>query len=128
MKKWNKATAAVLAGAMALSLAACGGGGTSETKAGGAAGNSGASAGGQTLKILLSEEPGEGDALSMMFEKWAEETGNKLDIQIIAYDDQLTKFPAMAKNKDLPDIISTTRLHQLYPEEFVDLRDSFDMG
>lgn len=33
MKKWNKATAAVLAGAMALSLAACGGGGTSETKA-----------------------------------------------------------------------------------------------
>ena len=42
MKKWNKATAAVLAGAMALSLAACGGGGgTSETKAGGAAGDSG---------------------------------------------------------------------------------------
>lgn len=64
----------------------------------------------------------------MMFEKWAEETGNNLDIQIIAYDDQLTKFPAMAKNKDLPDLISTTRLHQLYPEEFVDLRDHFDMN
>lgn len=87
-----------------------------------------APAGGQTLTVLLSEEPGEGDALNMMFEKWAEETGNNLDIQIIAYDDQLTKFPAMAKNKDLPDLISTTRLHQLYPEEFVDLRDHFDMN
>ncbi|MCI9146982.1 MAG: extracellular solute-binding protein [Hungatella sp.] len=128
MKKWNKAAAALLAGTMALSLAACGGGGTAETKAEGGSGDGGASAGGQTLKILLSEEPGEGDALTMMFNKWAEETGNKLDIQIIAYDDQLTKFPAMAKNKDLPDIISTTRLHQLYPEEFVDLRDSFDMN
>ena len=115
MKKRNKAAAALLAGSMMLSLAACGGGGASETTAAGGSGG-GASAGGQTLKILLSEEPGEGDALTMMFNKWAEETGNKLDIQIIAYDDQLTKFPAMAKNKDLPDIISTTRLHQLYPD------------
>lgn len=150
MKKWNKVMAATLAGAMALSLAACGGGSNSGSSAGGAANSDGASsggsssggsssggsgagadaasAGGQTLKILLSEEPGEGNALNMMFEKWAEETGNTLDIQIIAYDDQLTKFPAMAKNKDLPDLISTTRLHQLYPEEFIDLRDYFDMN
>lgn len=32
----------------------------------------------------------------------------------------------MAKNKDLPDVISTTRLHQLYPEEFVDMSQVVD--
>ena len=40
---------------------------------------------------------------------------------VIPYDDQLTKFPLMAKNNDLPDLLSTTRLARLYPDEFEDL-------
>ena len=53
--------------------------------------------------------------------KWADETGNTVDIMVIPYDDQLTKFPLMAKNNDLPDLLSTTRLARLYPDEFEDL-------
>ena len=49
-----------------------------------------------------------------------------MDKMVISHDDQLTKFPSMAKNKDLPDLIQTTRLHQLYPEEFVDMSTVVD--
>jgi ABC-type glycerol-3-phosphate transport system substrate-binding protein len=83
---------------------------------------------GKTMKIMLSEEPGSADALATAFSDWAAATGNKTDIMVIPYDDQLTKFPAMAKNKDLPDLISTTRLHQLYPEEFLDMRSVIDVS
>lgn len=87
-----------------------------------------ATTGSQVLTVLLSEEPGAGDPLGTMLNNWASETGNTLDLQIIGYDDQLTKFPAMAKNNDLPDLIATTRLHRLYPEEFVDMSECFDLS
>ena len=129
MKK-RQIIAAAMAGVMVLSATACSSGSSSQsTTAAGdtaAAGESAGSTGGQTLTVLLSEEPNEGDALTMMLNNWAEETGNTLDVQIIAYDDQLTKFPSMAKNNDLPDLIATTRLHQLYPDEFVDMSQYFD--
>ncbi len=108
----------VLAVAVAASMVACSSSGGSSSSSGGTG----------TISILLSEEPGEGDSLTTMLNRWAEETGNTLDVQIIAYDDQLTKFPSMAKNNDLPDLIATTRLHQLYPEEFIDMRDYFDLS
>ena len=79
------------------------------------------------LQVLLSEEPSQGDAFVSTLNKWAEETGTELDMIVIPYDDQLTKFPLMAKNKDLPDLVSTTRLTRLYPDEFVDLTDVVDM-
>ncbi len=40
----------------------------------------------------------------------------------------LSKFPSMAKNNDLPDLVATTRLHQLYPEEFVDMDTVLDLS
>lgn len=131
MKKWEKVLAMTLAGTMALSMAACGGsssGGSSSQESSSESSDSGESASGQTMTVLLSEEPGEEDALTMMLDLWAEETGNTVEKQIISYDDQLTKFPSMAKNNDLPDLIATTRLHQLYPDEFVDLSETFDMN
>ena len=76
-----------------------------------------------TLRVLLSEEPSTGDAFTATLNKWAEETGKTLDIMVIPYDDQLTKFPLMARNNDLPDLIATTRLTRLYPEEFLDLTE-----
>ncbi|AEC02487.1 ABC transporter substrate-binding protein [Parasphaerochaeta coccoides] len=82
----------------------------------------------QPLKVMLSEEPATGDALVSTLQKWADETGNKLDIIIIPYEDQLTKFPLMAKNKDLPDLLATTRLTRLYPEEFIDLTEVLDIS
>jgi alpha-1,4-digalacturonate transport system substrate-binding protein len=90
--------------------------------AGGQKGNSG----GQVLKVLLSEEPSSGDALLTVLQKWAAETGKTVEPMVIPYDDQLTKFPLMAKNRDLPDLISTTRLAHLYPEEFVDFAKVID--
>jgi len=80
----------------------------------------------KTIKVMLSEEPGAGDSFATSLHAWEKETGNKVDIMVIPYDDQSTKFPAMAKNNDLPDLITTTKLHQLYPEEFVDLSTVVD--
>ena len=81
----------------------------------------------RTLSVLLSEEPSSGDALSLILDKWAAETGNKVERLVIPYDDQITKFPLMAKNKDLPDLVATTRLTRLYPDEFVDLATVINM-
>lgn len=78
------------------------------------------------MTVLLSEEPGEGDAMTTMLNKWADETGNEVETIVIPYDDQLTKFPLMVKNNDVPDLVATTRLTRLYPEEFVDLSDVMD--
>lgn len=126
----KKALSLALAAAMAASLAACGGSPAASTASSAAttdtAASGAASAGGQTLKVMLSEEPGEGDAFATTLNKWADETGNTVDIMVIPYDDQLTKFPLMAKNNDLPDLLSTTRLARLYPDEFEDLGQCID--
>lgn len=93
----KKALSLALAAAMAASLAACGGSSAASTASSAAttdtAASGAASAGGQTLKVMLSEEPGEGDAFATTLNKWADETGNTVDIMVIPYDDQLTKFP-----------------------------------
>lgn len=126
----KKALSLALAAAMAASLAACGGSSAASTASSAAttdtAASGAASAGGQTLKVMLSEEPGEGDAFATTLNKWADETGNTVDIMVIPYEDQLTKFPLMAKNNDLPDLLSTTRLARLYPDEFEDLGQCID--
>lgn len=79
-----------------------------------------------TLKVLLSEEPSDTNALNIALNTWAKETGNKVETIVIPYDDQLTKFPLMVKNNDVPDLVATTRLTRLYPEEFVDLSKDID--
>ncbi|MDO5415665.1 MAG: sugar ABC transporter substrate-binding protein [Lachnospiraceae bacterium] len=131
MKK--RTMAGILAAVMALSVAGCGGNSAKETTAAGnaAAGSEAAgevSVSGKTLKVLAPEEPGSEDALNNAIDKWAAEAGVTIDRIIISHDDQLTKFPAMAKNKDLPDLIQTTRLHQLYPEEFMDMSTVVDLS
>ncbi len=87
-----------------------------------------AAQGPQALKVMLSEEPSSEDALLNTMKDWAAETGNTLDVMVIPYEDQLTKFPLMARNNDLPDLIATTRLARLYPDEFIDLGEYFDMS
>ncbi|MFA6688771.1 MAG: ABC transporter substrate-binding protein [Sphaerochaetaceae bacterium] len=82
----------------------------------------------KALKVMLSEEPSSEDALLNTLKEWASETGNTLDVMVIPYEDQLTKFPLMARNKDLPDLIATTRLARLYPDEFADLSKNIDIS
>jgi alpha-1,4-digalacturonate transport system substrate-binding protein len=82
----------------------------------------------KALKVMLSEEPSSEDALLNTLKEWASETGNTLDVMVIPYEDQLTKFPLMARNKDLPDLIATTRLARLYPDEFTDLSKNIDIS
>lgn len=84
----------------------------------------------RTMKVLLSEEPTDSATRSFAtaLKDWETATGNKVEIIVIPYDDQLIKFPAMAKNNDLPDLIATTRLHQLYPDEFMDMSSLVDLS
>ena len=131
----KKTMAGVMIAALAAgSLAGCGGSSKDSGGAGGQGGSGnagGESAGpisGQTLQVMISEEPGEGDALGSALNKWAEESGNEIKQIIISHDDMLSKFPSMAKNNDLPDLVATTRLHQLYPEEFVDMSTVLDLS
>ena len=91
-----------------------------------AGGQSAKSGGSKTIKVLLSEEPSQLAAFMTVLQKWAAETGNSVETVVIPYDDQLTKFPQMARNRDLPDLVYTTRLAHLYPEEFVDFSKELD--
>lgn len=81
---------------------------------------------GNKIKILLSEEPSGENALLKAMNQWASETGHEIETVVIPYDDQLTKFPLMLKNHDVPDLVSTTRLTRLYPDEFMDLSEKID--
>lgn len=131
MRKMLKKT---MAGVMMMSLASAalaGCGGSSQSGSGATTAAAGGSTGpisGQTLQVMISEEPGEGDALGNALKKWSEESGNEIKQIIISHDDMLSKFPSMAKNNDLPDLVATTRLHQLYPEEFVDMSSVLDLS
>ncbi len=156
-KSFRKAMAGIIVASMALTTAACGSsastGKTESAKASESASAAGSSAAesaaagtaaagttaagtaasedkitGKTLKVMLSEEPGTEDALGNALKDWAAESGNEIKEIIVSNDDMLTKFPAMAKNKDLPDLISTTRLHQLYPDEFILMKDVLDLS
>lgn len=126
-KTWKKAACVTLAAAMTASLAACGSSAKDEAAATTAA-DSSEPITGQTLTVMLSEEPGAEDALGNSLDNWAKETGNEIKKIIISHDDMRSKFPAMAKNKDLPDLVSTTFLHQLYPDEFVKMEDVVDLS
>ena len=113
-KKAARTMAGILTLSMAAALTACGGSGSETAKKDGAAENSGPITG-QTLSVMLSEEPGEQDPLGNALNHWAEESGNTIKKIIISHDDMRSKFPAMAKNKDLPD-------------EFVNMEDVVDLS
>lgn len=79
-----------------------------------------------TLRVMLSEEPTEEHALNNTLNKWSEETGNTVDVLVVPYEDQVTSFRSMAQNNDVPDLVATTQLTRLYPEEFHDLSEDID--
>lgn len=125
-KKSGKFISGALALSMVVGLTACGSASTTETTTADTTTADASSTGGQTLEVLLSEEPGEEDAFGQALDEWASETGNTVDTIIISNDDIATKFPSMAKNNDLPDLMSSTGMHQEYPDEFVDISTVLD--
>lgn len=128
-KRVVKTLAGVFALSMAaVSLTACGGSSSAPKAESGEQKESSGPITGQTLQVMLSEEPGAEDALGNALNSWAEETGNEIKKIIISHDDMRSKFPSMAKNKDLPDLVSTTFLHQLYPDEFETMDSIVDLS
>lgn len=131
-KSFSKVLAAILSATMVFSMVGCGSSDktssdtTKESNTESTA-DTGAVTG-KTMKVMLSEEPGAEDALKNALDKWAAESGNTYETIILSNDDQKTKFPAMAKNKDLPDLISTVGIHQLYPDEFIDMSTVVDVS
>lgn len=121
----KRLTAAVVSVLAAAALTACG---SSSSGDSGKASEASGPITGETLEVMLSEEPSAEDALGNALDNWAKETGNEIKKIIISHDDMRSKFPAMAKNKDLPDLVSTTFLHQIYPDEFVNMDGVVDLS
>lgn len=123
----KKVLAISIAALMAISTVGCsqGGGNTAPTAAN-ASGSSKAATG--TMTMLLSEEPSDKDPLQIAVKVWETETGNSAKMTVIPYDDQATKWPTMSKSGQVPDIMTTTGIHQLYPNDFVDMQKNFDMS
>lgn len=134
-KSLSKVLAATLSAAMVFAMAGCG----SSDKASSDNTNQSATESttessetgevrGKTMKVMISEEPSADNALKNALDKWAAESGNSYETIILSNDDQKTKFTSMAKNNSLPDLISTVGIHQLYPEEFVDVSTIVDIS
>lgn len=119
MKKNIKALVVLSFGA--LFLAACGNTDTGKDSAS----NNGMESD-EPLLVMFYEELSEDDAYSLALDKWEEDTGNKVERLIVPYDDQISSFRSMVQNNDAPDLLITTRLTRLYPEEFKNLDDVID--
>lgn len=96
--KLRKVMALSLAGAMAVSLGACGGGGGSES-----GGDSGSGGGDGSLSVMIwdtYQEPG----LTEILNDFTEETGIEAEIQVVTWDDYWTLLSAGAQGGSMPDV------------------------
>ncbi len=96
--KLRKMMALSLAGAMAVSLGACGGGGGSES-----GGDGGSGGGDGSLSVMIwdtYQEPG----LTEIIGDFTEETGIEAEIQVVTWDDYWTLLSAGAQGGSLPDV------------------------
>ena len=96
--KLRKMMALSLAGAMAVSLGACGGGGGSES-----GGDGGSGGGDGALSVMIwdtYQEPG----LTEIIGDFTEETGIEAEIQVVTWDDYWTLLSAGAQGGSLPDV------------------------
>lgn len=106
MKKTRKALAVMLAAALAVSMTACGGGGSQDhgDAAGQGTADSGASdSGGGELTVAIwdtFQEPG----LKEILKDFTEETGIKANIQVTPWDQYWTMLEAGATGGTLPDV------------------------
>lgn len=100
--KFKKVSAILLAGLMAFSLAACGGGsgGSSDS---GDSGDSGSSGGDGTLSVMLwdaNQQPGIEEILA----DFTAETGIETEVQMVKWDEYWTLLSAGAQGDSMPDV------------------------
>lgn len=108
--KRGRALSLLLAAATAITMTACGGGGTTETTAGNAAegeesGNAEAGNSGSGEKLTVSiwdtyQEPG----IREILDDFTAETGIATDLQVIKWDEYWTMLQAGAEGGSLPDV------------------------
>ena len=98
MKKSKRFMALALTGAMAMSLAACGGG-SSDSNSGG---NS--SAGGSDVIEVKIWDNTQLKGLQEIADLWTEQSGIKVNIQVVTWDDYWTLLEAGASGGEMPDV------------------------
>lgn len=97
--KLRKVMALSLAGAMAVSLGACGGGGSGD----GGSGDGGSGGGDGSLSVMIwdtYQEPG----LTEILGDFTEKTGIEAEIQVVTWDDYWTLLSAGAQGGSMPDV------------------------
>lgn len=100
---WKKGLALMLAGTMAISLAACGGG---NSGSGGGQDGGGASGGGDPKSKLTVAiwDNGQQPGLREIMDEFTEKTGIPTELQVITWDSYWTLLEAGASGGDMPDV------------------------
>ena len=98
----RKLLAATLTAAMVLSLAACGGGSSSSSSSGTAASGSGASGSGELQVNIWDNNQLAG--LQQIADEWTEESGVKVKINVVDWDNYWTLLEAGASGGQMPDV------------------------
>ena len=101
--KLRKLQTLLLAGVMILTLAACGGGGNTNSGASGDSGDSGSSGSTQALEVKIWDNvqlPG----LREIAAEWTAQSGIPVNIQVVTWDDYWTLLEAGASGGQMPDV------------------------
>lgn len=109
--------AAGLAAAMLFSMGACGASGDSadgSDYAGGVKDDG-------VVKIIMADD--QNNAWHTAVQKYQEETGVKVELSEVAYDDLKTKLVNGAQANDLPDAAAVDMLNPVWSDQLVDLSD-----
>ena len=135
----KKLIALVLALAMVLSLAACGGSSSSKPASGdgsaAAAGGDTAAASG-TLKVNIWDN-NQRDGLQKIADEWSAESGVAVQINVVDWDNYWTLLEAGASGGEMPDVFwMHSNTAQMYMEndlllnlnDYIDADDSIDMS
>ncbi len=80
-----------------------------------------------TLKILLSDDSIEGGAMAHMAQKYTKETGIKIELIEVPYEDQPTKLQTMISGKDAPALVRSTTYDKYIPY-LMDMSDIVDLN
>lgn len=129
----KRALAAMLAAMMLLSFTACNSGNKTPTETPSNPSETPSDTPTETpkgnLEVLITEESLENEQLMAVLDKWCAETGNTYETQMIPYNDLETKFRAMAKSGEVPDLMTNTGLAKRQPESFIDFKaEGFDLS
>ncbi|WP_238916257.1 sugar ABC transporter substrate-binding protein [Clostridium sp. YIM B02555] len=79
------------------------------------------SASSNTVRLFVSGDKSEGNAYSKMAEKYEKETGVKVEVTDIPYDDLKTKISKSVQANDSPDVVRTSQISPDWSDSLQDL-------